>query len=114
MPLLSLVARARAHIDGIANLQRFQGFPLGAGPAEWEDRAMPAAWTRLALAAVGAALGVHAVWLAIERPEVFTRPAFVHVAIDARSILRKLDLPAESSENRRVHAVLTFLRAQAS
>ncbi len=42
---------------------------------------MPAAWTRLALAAVGAALGVHAVWLAIERPEELTRPAFVHVAI---------------------------------
>ena len=28
----------------------------------------------------------------------------------ARSIFRKLDLPASPSDNRRVHAVLTFLR----
>ena len=28
-----------------------------------------------------------------------------------RSILRKLDLPADVHENRRVHAVLTFLQA---
>lgn len=31
-----------------------------------------------------------------------------------RSILRKLDLPDDARENRRVHAVLTFLRAQTS
>jgi serine/threonine-protein kinase len=31
-----------------------------------------------------------------------------------RSILRKLDLPGDARENRRVHAVLTFLRAQNS
>jgi DNA-binding NarL/FixJ family response regulator len=30
-----------------------------------------------------------------------------------RSILRKLDLPTEATENRRVHAVLTFLRTNA-
>jgi DNA-binding CsgD family transcriptional regulator len=29
-----------------------------------------------------------------------------------RSIMRKLDLPAEATENRRVHAVLAFLRAR--
>jgi DNA-binding NarL/FixJ family response regulator len=29
-----------------------------------------------------------------------------------RSIFRKLDLPTDATENRRVHAVLTFLRAQ--
>jgi DNA-binding NarL/FixJ family response regulator len=33
------------------------------------------------------------------------------VEAHVRSILGKLDLPADASENRRVHAVLTFLRA---
>ena len=33
------------------------------------------------------------------------------VEAHVRSILRKLDLPADVNENRRVHAVLTFLRA---
>ena len=33
------------------------------------------------------------------------------VEAHVRSILRKLDLPADASENRRVHAVLTFLAA---
>jgi DNA-binding NarL/FixJ family response regulator len=33
------------------------------------------------------------------------------VEAHVRSILRKLDLPTDASENRRVHAVLTFLRA---
>ena len=32
------------------------------------------------------------------------------VETHVRSIFRKLDLPAAPSENRRVHAVLTFLR----
>ena len=32
------------------------------------------------------------------------------VEAHVRSILRKLDLPADASENRRVHAVLAFLR----
>jgi hypothetical protein len=30
-----------------------------------------------------------------------------------RSIFRKLDLPSDAMENRRVHAVLTFLRQSA-
>jgi DNA-binding CsgD family transcriptional regulator len=34
------------------------------------------------------------------------------VEAHVRSIFRKLDLPADSTENRRVHAVLTFLRAR--
>ena len=33
------------------------------------------------------------------------------VEAHVRSILRKLDLPADAGENRRVHAVLTFLHA---
>jgi DNA-binding NarL/FixJ family response regulator len=33
------------------------------------------------------------------------------VEAHVRSIFRKLDLPAAPSENRRVHAVLTFLRS---
>jgi serine/threonine-protein kinase PknK len=36
------------------------------------------------------------------------------VEAHVRSILGKLDLPADASENRRVHAVLTFLRATRS
>ena len=36
------------------------------------------------------------------------------VEAHVRSILAKLDLPADASENRRVHAVLTFLRATGS
>ena len=32
------------------------------------------------------------------------------VEAHVRSILRKLDLPADAGENRRVHAVLAFLR----
>ena len=31
-----------------------------------------------------------------------------------RSILAKLDLPADAGENRRVHAVLAFLQANAA
>jgi DNA-binding NarL/FixJ family response regulator len=36
------------------------------------------------------------------------------VEAHVRSILAKLDLPADASENRRVHAVLAFLRASGS
>jgi DNA-binding NarL/FixJ family response regulator len=36
------------------------------------------------------------------------------VEAHVRSIFRKLDLPVDATENRRVHAVLAFLRAQAS
>ena len=36
------------------------------------------------------------------------------VEAHVRSILRKLDLPTDATENRRVHAVLTFLRHTAS
>jgi DNA-binding CsgD family transcriptional regulator len=35
------------------------------------------------------------------------------VEAHVRSIFRKLDLPREETENRRVHAVLTFLAARA-
>jgi DNA-binding NarL/FixJ family response regulator len=35
------------------------------------------------------------------------------VEAHVRSILAKLDLPADPSENRRVHAVLTFMRVPA-
>ena len=34
------------------------------------------------------------------------------VEAHVRSIFRKLDLPSDATENRRVHAVLTFLRAR--
>jgi DNA-binding NarL/FixJ family response regulator len=34
------------------------------------------------------------------------------VEAHVRSIFRKLDLPADATDNRRVHAVLTFLRVQ--
>ena len=40
--------------------------------------------------------------------ELYVTPKTVEAHV--RSILRKLDLPADASENRRVHAVLTFLR----
>ena len=33
------------------------------------------------------------------------------VEAHVRSVLRKLDLPVDAGENRRVHAVLAFLRA---
>jgi len=36
------------------------------------------------------------------------------VEAHVRSIFRKLDLPSDAMDNRRVHAVLTFLRAQSS
>src|SRR3989442_15836217 len=42
---------------------------------------MPAARLRIALAAVGAALGVYAIALAIWKPGALTLPAAVHVAI---------------------------------
>ena len=41
---------------------------------------------------------------------LFVSPKTVEAHV--RSIFRKLDLPADSAENRRVHAVLTFLRAR--
>jgi DNA-binding CsgD family transcriptional regulator len=43
--------------------------------------------------------------------ELYVTPKTVEAHV--RSILRKLDLPADTNENRRVHAVLTFLRASA-
>jgi DNA-binding CsgD family transcriptional regulator len=42
--------------------------------------------------------------------ELFVTPKTVEAHV--RSIFRKLELPTESTENRRVHAVLTFLRAR--
>jgi DNA-binding CsgD family transcriptional regulator len=42
--------------------------------------------------------------------QLFVTPKTVESHV--RSILRKLDLPAEATENRRVHAVLAFLRAR--
>jgi DNA-binding CsgD family transcriptional regulator len=42
--------------------------------------------------------------------ELFVTPKTVEAHV--RSIFRKLELPADSSANRRVHAVLTFLRAR--
>ena len=41
--------------------------------------------------------------------ELYVTPKTVEAHV--RSIFRKLDLPTDSTENRRVHAVLTFLRA---
>ena len=41
--------------------------------------------------------------------ELFVTPKTVEAHV--RSILRKLDLPAAATDNRRVHAVLAFLRA---
>jgi DNA-binding CsgD family transcriptional regulator len=42
--------------------------------------------------------------------ELYVTPKTVEAHV--RSIFRKLDLPADTNENRRVHAVLTFLRAR--
>jgi DNA-binding CsgD family transcriptional regulator len=42
--------------------------------------------------------------------ELFVTPKTVEAHV--RSIFRKLELPSEATENRRVHAVLTFLRAR--
>ena len=42
--------------------------------------------------------------------ELYVTPKTVEAHV--RSIFRKLDLPADSTQNRRVHAVLTFLRAR--
>jgi DNA-binding CsgD family transcriptional regulator len=42
--------------------------------------------------------------------ELYVTPKTVEAHV--RSIFRKLDLPADSTENRRVHAVLTYLRAR--
>jgi DNA-binding CsgD family transcriptional regulator len=42
--------------------------------------------------------------------QLFVTPKTVETHV--RSILRKLDLPADATENRRVHAVLAFLRAR--
>ena len=42
--------------------------------------------------------------------ELFVTPKTVEAHV--RSIFRKLELPTDSTENRRVHAVLTFLRAR--
>ena len=44
--------------------------------------------------------------------ELYVTPKTVEAHV--RSIFRKLDLPAGSTENRRVHAVLTFLRARST
>src|SRR5262249_47336482 len=41
--------------------------------------------------------------------ELYVTPKTVEAHI--RSIFRKLDLPSDATENKRVHAVLTFLRA---
>jgi DNA-binding NarL/FixJ family response regulator len=41
--------------------------------------------------------------------ELYVTPKTVEAHV--RSIFRKLNLPTASTENRRVHAVLTFLRA---
>ena len=49
---------------------------------------------------------------AASRDELFVTRKTVEAHV--RSILAKLDLPADASENRRVHAVLTFLRAGGS
>jgi DNA-binding CsgD family transcriptional regulator len=43
--------------------------------------------------------------------QLYVTPKTVEAHV--RSIFRKLDLPAEATENRRVHAVLTYLRARA-
>jgi DNA-binding NarL/FixJ family response regulator len=42
--------------------------------------------------------------------ELYVTPKTVEAHV--RSIFRMLDLPADTNENRRVHAVLTFLRAR--
>jgi len=42
--------------------------------------------------------------------ELFVTPKTVEAHV--RSIFRKLDLPTESTQNRRVHAALTFMRAR--
>jgi DNA-binding NarL/FixJ family response regulator len=42
--------------------------------------------------------------------ELYLAPKTVEAHV--RSIFRKLDLPADATENRRVHAVLTVLRAR--
>jgi DNA-binding NarL/FixJ family response regulator len=42
--------------------------------------------------------------------QLYVTPKTVEAHV--RSILRKLDLPAGATENRRVHAVLKFLRAR--
>jgi len=42
--------------------------------------------------------------------ELYVTPKTVEAHV--RSIFRKLDLPSDSTQNRRVHAVLTFLRAR--
>jgi DNA-binding NarL/FixJ family response regulator len=42
--------------------------------------------------------------------ELFVTPKTVEAHV--RSIFRKLQLPSDPTENRRVHAVLTFLRAR--
>jgi DNA-binding CsgD family transcriptional regulator len=41
--------------------------------------------------------------------ELYVTPKTVEAHV--RSVFRKLDLPAEATDNRRVHAVLTFLRS---
>jgi DNA-binding CsgD family transcriptional regulator len=43
--------------------------------------------------------------------ELYVTPKTVEAHV--RNIFRKLDLPADTNENRRVHAVLTFLRSRA-
>ena len=42
--------------------------------------------------------------------QLYVTPKTVETHV--RSILRKLDLPTGATENRRVHAVLSFLRAR--
>src|SRR2546428_114387 len=58
-----------------------QGRPLGIGAGRADRRHMTAARARLALAALGGALGLYAIALAVWVPDALTLPIAVHVAI---------------------------------